>query len=176
MTVKQVYEWVKTGHWSLREFREWVEATPPAAQREWVVLTDEEILDMWPSETRIEFVRAIEAKLKEKTHEHWNKARQAIEQAPAAPVQEHGLKDVRCECCGYLTHQREHMGCIRAAYAEQRKWVGLTDKEIDEAERLANIRHQKHRYSIRGQQITPADDPQWHYARAIEAKLKELNT
>lgn len=41
-------------------------ATPPAAQREWVGLTDEEILDMWPSETRIEFVRAIEAKLKEK--------------------------------------------------------------------------------------------------------------
>ena len=26
MTVKQVYEWVKTGHWSLMEFREWVEA------------------------------------------------------------------------------------------------------------------------------------------------------
>jgi hypothetical protein len=86
MTVKQVYEWVKTGHWSLREFREWIEATPPA---------------------------------------------------------------------------------------EQREWVGLTDEEIDEAERLAHIRHQKHRYSIRGQQITPADDPQWHYARAIEAKLKE---
>lgn len=29
-------------------------------------------------------------------------------------VAEHELKDVRCECCGYMTHQREHMGCIRA--------------------------------------------------------------
>ena len=30
---------------------------------------------------------------------------------------EHDLKDVRCECCGYMTYHREHMGCIRAAYA-----------------------------------------------------------
>lgn len=29
---------------------------------------------------------------------------------------EHNLTDIRCECCGYLTHQREHMGCIRAAH------------------------------------------------------------
>jgi hypothetical protein len=55
----------------------------------------------------------------------------------------------------------------------KREWVGLTDEEIWEAER---IRHQRHKYSIRGQQITPADNPQWHHARAIEAKLKEKNT
>ena len=60
--------------------------------------------------------------------------------------------------------------------ATHREWVELTDEEIDEAKRLAHIRHQKHRYSIRGQQITPADDPQWHYARVIEAKSKEKNT
>ena len=38
------------------------------------------------------------------------------EQEPAA---EHELKDVRCECCGYMTHHREHMGCIRAAHTKR---------------------------------------------------------
>ena len=33
----------------------------------------------------------------------------------AAPQPEHDLKDVPCECCGYMTYHREHMGCIRAA-------------------------------------------------------------
>lgn len=28
-------------------------------------------------------------------------------------------RDVRCECCGYMTHHREHLGCIRAASARQ---------------------------------------------------------
>ena len=32
-----------------------------------------------------------------------------------APQPEHDLKDVPCACCGYMTHHREHMGCIRAA-------------------------------------------------------------
>ncbi len=36
------------------------------AKREWVGLADEEIMDRWPCETRIEFARWIEAKLKEK--------------------------------------------------------------------------------------------------------------
>ena len=35
-------------------------------QKEWVGLTDEEIMDRWPCETRIEFARWVEAKLKEK--------------------------------------------------------------------------------------------------------------
>ena len=34
-----------------------------------------------------------------------------------APVREHDLQDVRCECCGYMTYHREHMGCIRATSA-----------------------------------------------------------
>jgi hypothetical protein len=45
-----------------------IKATPPAAQRQWVGLTDEEI-DTWNivgHESLREFVRAIEAKLKEK--------------------------------------------------------------------------------------------------------------
>jgi hypothetical protein len=32
------------------------------------------------------------------------------------PVAEHELKDARCECCGYMTYHREHMGCIKAVY------------------------------------------------------------
>ncbi len=27
---------------------------------------------------------------------------------------EHDKTDVRCECCGYMTYHREHLGCIRA--------------------------------------------------------------
>jgi hypothetical protein len=37
------------------------------------------------------------------------------------PKREHDLKDVRCECCGYMTYHREHMGCIRAAIAQGEK-------------------------------------------------------
>ena len=44
------------------------------------------------------------------------------------PAPEHKLKDVRCECCGYMTHHREHMGCIRAA---QPKRGPLTNEQID---------------------------------------------
>jgi len=59
--------------------------------------------------------------------------------------------------------------------APPKQWVGLTDEEIDECERLATIRHQRHKYSVRGQIITPADGLEWHFAQAIEAKLKERN-
>lgn len=38
--------------------------------------------------------------------------RQALEQEP---VREHDKVDLRCECCGYMTYHREHLGCIRAA-------------------------------------------------------------
>ena len=31
------------------------------------------------------------------------------------PQAEHDLKDTRCEYCGYMTYQREHMNCIRSA-------------------------------------------------------------
>ena len=40
---------------------------------------------------------------------------------------EHELKDVRCECCGYMTHHREHMGCIRAA---QPRREPLTNEQV----------------------------------------------
>lgn len=49
------------------------------------------------------------------------------QQVEQEPVAEHELKDVRCECCGYMTHHREHMGCIRAA---QPKREPLTDEQV----------------------------------------------
>lgn len=102
---------------------------------------------------------------------------------PAAHVQEplgliESMKDAQ-PCCGQ--YETCHRACTpRGKFIgqrdAQRELVGLTEEEIDEAQRLAHIRHQKHKFSIRGQQITPADDPQWHYARAIEAALMEKNT
>ena len=57
---------------------------------------------------------------------------------------------------------------LRAALAEPAERKPLTTEEIYECERIAAIRHHRHKNSIRGQQLTPADDPQWHFARAIE--------
>ena len=40
----------------------------------------------------------------------------AIQQAEAQqPATGGPVVDVRCEGCGYMTHHREHMGCVRAA-------------------------------------------------------------
>ena len=58
---------------------------------------------------------------------------------------------------------------------KQREWVGLTDEEVYECEQLAAIQYQRHKYSVHGQIITPADGLEWHFAQAIEAKLKEKN-
>ena len=42
--------------------------------------------------------------------------RAAIQQAEAQqPATPEPVVDVRCEGCGYMTHHREHMGCVRAA-------------------------------------------------------------
>ena len=51
----------------------------------------------------------------------------------------------------------------------------LTIEEIYECERIAAIRHHRHKNSIRGQQLTPADDPQWHFANAIIAAYERKN-
>ena len=58
---------------------------------------------------------------------------------------------------------------------QPRQWQGLTDEEVYQCEQLAAIRYQRHKYSVRGQIITPADGLEWHFAQAIEAKLKEKN-
>ena len=53
---------------------------------------------------------------------------------------------------------------------QKREWQGLTDEEIYECEKVGAIHYQRHKCSV-----TTADDPQWHFAGAIEAKLKEKN-
>jgi hypothetical protein len=58
---------------------------------------------------------------------------------------------------------------------KKREWVGLKDEEIDDAQDAAATAFKKSRGRIRGQQITPADNPDWWFAHAIEAKLKEKN-
>ena len=40
-------------------------------------------------------------------------------------VAEHELQDTRCECCGYMTYHREHMGCIRASAPQPDRVVEL---------------------------------------------------
>lgn len=55
------------------------------------------------------------------------------------------------------------------------EWVGLTDEEIYEAEDASKVNYRRHMGNTRGQIITPADNPSWHLALAIEAKLKEKN-
>jgi len=69
----------------------------------------------------------------------------------------------------------DHMKPLYTAQPK-REWVGLTDEEVYECEQLAAIQYQRHKYSVHGQIITPADGLEWHFAGVIEAKLKEKNT
>ena len=46
----------------------------------------------------------------------------APQQATPEPV-----GDVRCEGCGYMTHHREHMGCVRAAKQHTRPAPGVPE-------------------------------------------------
>jgi hypothetical protein len=54
---------------------------------------------------------------------------QAATALQAEMVREHDLADIRCECCGYMTYHREHMGCIRAAY--DRKALSATARDCE---------------------------------------------
>jgi hypothetical protein len=47
----------------------------------------------------------------------------------------------------------------------------LTDEEIEACRDAGDRAYMRHRWSIRGQQITPQDSPDWHFARAIEAAI-----
>jgi hypothetical protein len=78
-------------------------------------------------------------------------------QVEQEPVAEHELKDVRCECCGYMTHHREHMGCIRAAHTKREP---LTDDQV-----LKAVRHLYQSDSPIGMGFSDDLD----VARAIEA-------
>ena len=48
--------------------------------------------------------------------------RLAPEHATPEPV-----GDVRCDGCGYMTHHREHMGCVRAAKQHTRPAPGVPE-------------------------------------------------
>ena len=55
----------------------------------------------------------------------------------------------------------------------------LTDEEIEKCREKAAASYKHHRSSIRGQQVTDADDPEmhliWEVIAAYEAKLREQN-
>jgi len=74
-----------------------------------------------------------------------------------------------CQCGRAYT-----VTCLSSKPAKK-EWVGLTDEEVYECEQLAAIQYQRHKYSVHGQIITPADGLEWHFAGVIEAKLKEKN-
>lgn len=50
---------------------------------------------------------------------HWFDPFSTHPPVPTAQFKEHEKTDVRCECCGYMTYHREHLGYIRAARTEQ---------------------------------------------------------
>ena len=63
----------------------------------------------------------------------------------------------------------------QARSAQQKPWVGLTDEELTEAEIEGGKSYKRWVYRIGGQMLMPQDSLQWHFSRAIEAKLKEKN-
>ena len=70
--VKVIESWRKWGAdvallvKAIRTMSDPVYTDPPAAQRQWVGLTDEEMQALWGRYAHMEMMRAIEAKLKEK--------------------------------------------------------------------------------------------------------------
>ena len=70
-----------------------------------------------------------------------NALRTAIQQAEAQqPVTPEPVVDVRCEGCGYMTHHREHMGCVRAAKQHTHPAPGVPDDVVRDAERYLWLR------------------------------------
>ena len=55
----------------------------------------------------------------------------AIAALRAAIQQAEAKTDVRCEGCGYMTHHREHMGCVRAAKQFTHPAPGVPDADFD---------------------------------------------
>jgi hypothetical protein len=104
--------------------------------------------------------------------------REAIEQAekqePVACVIDGDLyfhHEIDWEDSAYQDYSVE----LLYAVPPKPEWVGLTDEEIDEVQELAYRSLRQHKMRIRGQQITPADNADWHIVCAVEAKLKEKN-
>ena len=49
----------------------------------------------------------------------------------------------------------------------------LTDEQIEQCRINAKASWNRHRFSIRGQQITPADDYEWHLIYWIESTVRQ---
>lgn len=134
----------------------------------------------------------------DKANAEIDKAITAIKEALAQPerLAELGWQEIECPICGggaraFPKPEQEPVafvkGCNRGQWEifpakayqifeheqplyttpPQRK--PLSYEDLIECERLAGIRHRIHMGSIRGQQLSPADEFLWHYARAIEA-------
>ena len=64
----------------------------------------------------------------------WDRrATDALANLRIAIQQPEPVVDVRCEGCGYMTHHREHMGCVRAAkqHTRQASSVPMTNEQWD---------------------------------------------
>lgn len=116
------------------------------------------------------------------------------------PVREHNKIDLRCECCGYMTYHREHLGCIRAAAPPSKQEpVGVVQRtsiagypmtdstgvewltQVNSGDKLYTAPPSKPWVSLTDEEIkvirqicfVNIDDQAF---RVIEAKLKEKNT
>ena len=139
----------------------------------------------------IDAITALEARLAEPEQEPVAKVIPGTRKASEPPKQEPvaytylGIKNDGSTHGPHLCWKPEYMdemshskGAIATPlYTAPPKpeWVGLTDEEINEAQEVAYRSFRRHEMSARGQLIMPADSVDWHFARAVEAKLKEKN-
>ena len=56
-----------------------------------------------------------------------------------------------------------------------KEWKELTEDEIDAAREDAVKSFKKYNASIRGQQLSRLDDPEWHFAQALLRAVKYKN-
>ena len=98
------------------------------------------------------------------------------EQEPVAYVEVRPSPHEGCGIASVLSHKLPVGSWQLYTTPPQRTWVGLTNDEIVDAYDVAIVSFKRSQQGIRGQMFTPSDSPDWHYAKAIEAKLKEKNT
>jgi len=60
--------------------------------------------------------------------------------------------------------------------ADEAKWVSLTEEDIEWCYEEQRRSYNSHMRRIRGQQLSHADDVDWHLVIAVEKKLKDKNT
>ena len=82
--------------------------------------------------------------------------------------------------CGEPTYSYKCSLCIADESClptqPKREWVDMTDEQMQQTRDDANASFRAWNRGIRGQQFVPQDDPMWHFWKAIQNKLKELNT